>query len=194
MTFKLMKLPYSDDALEPIISSETISYHYGKHHQAYITNLNNLVKGTDNENKTLENIIKSTSGGIFNNAAQVFNHNFYWKSLTPNKETRLSEKLSTAIDSKFGSFDNFKKEFKQKAISNFGSGWTWLVKKEDSSVEIINTDDAKTIITSSGLIPLFVVDVWEHAYYIDYRNARPNYLESIWDIIDWNFASDNFDK
>ncbi len=192
MTFELPKLPYADNALEPVISAETISFHYGKHHQAYVTNLNNLIKGTDNESKSLEYIIKNSDGGLFNNAAQVYNHNFYWKSLTPNKGTKPNDALLTAINAKFSSLENFIKEFNQKAIGNFGSGWTWLVKKADGSVDIVNTDDAKTVLTDSSLTALFVVDVWEHAYYVDYRNARPGYLDKIWEIVNWDFANANF--
>lgn len=192
MTFELPPLPYADNALEPVISAETISYHYGKHHQAYVTNLNNLVKGTDNEGKSLEDIIKSSQGGLFNNAAQVWNHTFYWNSLTPNSSKAPSGALADAINQAFGSFDEFKQKFSQSAVGNFGSGWTWLVKNASGQLEIVNTDDADTVITNPQLTPLLVIDVWEHAYYVDYRNARPGYVEKFWDIVNWDFAASNF--
>lgn len=192
MTFELPPLPYADNALEPVISAETISYHYGKHHQAYVTNLNNLIKGTDNEGKSLEAIIKSSQGGLFNNAAQVWNHTFYWNSLTPNSSKAPSGALADAINKAFGSFAEFKQKFAQSAVGNFGSGWTWLVKNSAGELEIVNTDDAETVITNAELTPLFVIDVWEHAYYIDYRNARPGYVEKFWDIVNWDFAQKNF--
>ena len=191
MTHELPALPYADDALEPVISAETISYHYGKHHQAYVTNLNNLVPGTEFENMSLEDIIMKSSGGVFNNAAQVWNHTFYWNCLSPNGGGEPSGALAEAINAKFGSFEEFKKQFVQSAATNFGSGWTWLVKNADGSLEIFNTSNAGTPMTS-GKKALLTVDVWEHAYYIDYRNARPKYMEAFWALVNWDFASANF--
>ncbi|MDN7123429.1 superoxide dismutase [Pseudidiomarina terrestris] len=192
MAFELPALPYEKNALEPHISAETLEYHYGKHHAAYVSKLNDAVKGTDMENKSLEDIIKSSSGGVFNNAAQVWNHTFYWHCLSPNGGGEPSGELADAINSAFGSFDKFKEEFKAQAAGNFGSGWTWLVKKADGSVAIVNTDDADTPITNSAVTPLMTVDVWEHAYYIDYRNARPNYLDAFWNIVNWDFVAKNY--
>ncbi|OAT21514.1 superoxide dismutase [Fe] [Proteus myxofaciens] len=191
MSFELPKLPYPLDALEPHISKETLEYHYGKHHQTYVTNLNNLVKGTDLENKSLEEIIKSTDGGIFNNAAQVWNHTFYWNCLAPNAGGAPTGKIADAINSTFGSFDEFKKQFNDAAAKNFGSGWTWLVKKTDGSLAIVNTSNAATPISGDDK-PLLTVDVWEHAYYIDYRNARVKYLEEFWALVNWAFVEANF--
>jgi Fe-Mn family superoxide dismutase len=191
MAHELPALPYANDALAPTISAETIEYHYGKHHQTYVTNLNNLVPGTEFENASLEDIIMKASGGIFNNAAQVWNHTFYWNCLSPNGGGAPSGALADAINSAFGSFDEFKQKFSTSAATNFGSGWTWLVKNSDGGVEIVNTSNAANPMTD-GKIPLLTVDVWEHAYYIDYRNARPKYLESIWGIINWDFVARNF--
>ncbi len=191
MAFELPPLPYADDALEPTISAETISYHYGKHHQTYVNNLNNLVPGTEFENSTLEEIIQKSSGGIFNNAAQVWNHTFYWNCLTPNGQGQPAGELASAIDAAFGSFDEFKTQFSTSAATNFGSGWTWLVKNADGSLEIVNTSNAGNPLTS-GQTPLLTCDVWEHAYYIDYRNARPKYLEAFWGIVNWDFVAENF--
>ena len=167
-----------------------MEYHYGKHHAAYVNNLNNLVKGTENESKSLEEIIKSSSGGLFNNAAQVWNHTFYWNSMSPNGGGEPSGKVLEAINAKWGSFDAFKEEFNIMAAGNFGSGWTWLVKKTDGSLDIVNTDDAETPITTDD-VPLMTCDVWEHAYYIDYRNARPQYLEKFWNLVNWDFVASN---
>ncbi len=191
MAHELPALPYANDALAPTISAETIEYHYGKHHQTYVTNLNNLVPGTEFENAPLEDIIMKASGGIFNNAAQVWNHSFYWNCLSPNGGGAPSGALADAINSAFGSFDEFKQKFSTSAATNFGSGWTWLVKNSDGGVEIVNTSNAANPMTD-GKIPLLTIDVWEHAYYIDYRNARPKYLESIWGIINWDFVARNF--
>jgi len=191
MTHELPVLPYDKSALEPVISKETVEYHYSKHHQTYVTNLNNLVPGTEFESKGLEDIIRKSSGGVFNNAAQVWNHTFYWKCLTPKGSGKPSSALADAIDAKFGSLDEFKKQFTQSAITNFGSGWTWLVKDKDGSLEIVNTSNAGTPMTE-GKTALLTVDVWEHAYYVDYRNARPKYLEEIWKIIDWDFVAANY--
>ena len=190
MSFELPKLPYALDALEPHISKETLEYHYGKHHQTYVTNLNNLVKGTDLENKSLEELIKTTEGGIFNNAAQVWNHTFYWNCLAPNAGGAPTGKIAEAINKAFGSFEEFKKQFNDAAAKNFGSGWTWLVKKADGSLAIVNTSNAATPVSGEDK-PLLTVDVWEHAYYIDYRNARVKYLEDFWALVNWSFVEAN---
>ncbi|EKE82814.1 superoxide dismutase [Idiomarina xiamenensis] len=192
MAFELPALPYEKNALEPHISAETLEYHYGKHHAAYVSKLNDAIKGTSDENKSLEDIIKSSKGGLFNNAAQVWNHTFYWHCLSPNGGGKPSGDLAQAIDKAFGSFDKFKEEFSAQAAGNFGSGWTWLVKKSDGSVAIVNTDDAETPVTDSSVTPLMTVDVWEHAYYIDYRNARPDYLKAFWNLVNWEFVAKNF--
>jgi Fe-Mn family superoxide dismutase len=191
MAHELPALPYARDALAPVISEETLDYHYGKHHQTYVTNLNNLVAGTEHENSSLEDIIKSADGGIFNNAAQVWNHTFYWNCLSPNGGGEPGGALADAIASKFGSFDAFVEKFNTSAATNFGSGWTWLVKTADGGVDIVNTSNAGNPMTD-GLTPLLTIDVWEHAYYVDYRNARPQYLGEIWKIINWDFVAANF--
>ena len=191
MEHQLPPLPYPKDALQPIISAETLEYHHGKHHQAYVTNLNNLIKGTEFENSSLEEIILKSSGGIFNNAAQVWNHTFYWNCMKPNGGGAPSGELAGAIDKAFGSFDEFKKQFGQKAITTFGSGWAWLVKNADGSIALVSTSNADTPMTK-GQKALFTIDVWEHAYYVDYRNARPKYVEEFWNIVNWDFVADNF--
>jgi len=191
MAYELPPLPYAKDALEPTISAETLEYHYGKHHQTYVTNLNNLVPGTEFEGKSLEEIITKASGGIFNNAAQVWNHTFYWNCMTPNAKGTPEGDLAAAIDSTFGSFDEFKETFSKSAATNFGSGWTWLVKNADGSIAIVNTSNAGCPLTD-GQKPLLTVDVWEHAYYIDFRNARPKYLEAFWRLVNWDFVAENF--
>lgn len=191
MAFTLPELPYALDALEPRISKETLEYHYGKHHQTYVTNLNNLIEGTDMANDSLEDIVKKSSGGVFNNAAQVWNHTFYWNSLSPNGGGEPTGALADAINAKWGSVDNFKAEFNKSAAGNFGSGWTWLVKKADGSLDIVNTSNAGTPLTTDD-VPLLTCDVWEHAYYIDTRNSRPQYLENFWALVNWDFASKNF--
>ena len=188
--FSLPKLPYEIDALAPTISKETLEYHYGKHHQTYVNNLNNLTKDTEFANLSLEKIILKSSGGIFNNAAQIWNHTFYWNSLTPNSG-EPSGKLADAIKKRFGSFDEFKKLFTQSATSLFGSGWTWLVKNKDGELEIMNTSNANLPLKENKKA-LLTCDVWEHAYYIDYRNARATYLENFWKLANWNFAQENF--
>ncbi|KOR31536.1 superoxide dismutase [Achromatium sp. WMS2] len=188
MKHELPALPFDKTALTPVISAETIDYHYGKHHQAYVTNLNNLIPGTEFENLTLEEIIGKSSGGIFNNAAQVWNHSFYWQCLRPVGGSEPTAALAAAINQAFGSFAEFKTKFSQSAATNFGSGWTWLVKNNDGSLAIVNTSNAQTPLTQ-GQVPLLTVDVWEHAYYVDYRNARPKYLEEIWKIINWDFVA-----
>ena len=190
MAFTLPPLPYALDALAPTISKETLEFHYGKHHQAYVTNLNNLVAGTEFESASLEDIVKKSSGGIFNNAAQIWNHTFYWNSLSPNGGGEPSGALLDAINAKWGSVAAFKEAFNKSAAGNFGSGWTWLVKKADGSLDIVNTSNAATPLTTDD-VPLLPCDVWEHAYYIDYRNARPKYLESFWAIVNWDFAAAN---
>ena len=191
MAHELPALPYEMNALEPTISQETLEFHYGKHHQTYVTNLNNLVPGTEFENASLEEIVMKSSGGIFNNAAQIWNHTFYWNGLSPNGGGAPSGALADAINAAFGSFDAFKEKFAQSAATNFGSGWTWLVKNADGGVEIVNTSNAANPMTD-GKTPLLTVDVWEHAYYIDYRNARPKYLGEIWNLINWDFVAGNF--
>lgn len=191
MAFELPALPYEKNALEPHISAETLEYHYGKHHQAYVTKLNDLTQGSDDENRSLEEIIKSASGGLFNQAAQVWNHTFYWHCLSPNGGGQPPAALSEAINARFGSFEAFKDEFKARAEGNFGAGWTWLIKADDGGVDIINTDDADTPI-AHGQTPLLAIDVWEHAYYIDYRNARAKYLDAVWNVVNWEFVAQNF--
>lgn len=190
MAHTLSALPYAMDALAPIISKETLEFHYGKHHQAYVTNLNNLIPGTEFESASLEEIVKKSSGGIFNNAAQVWNHTFYWNSMAPNAGGEPTGKLADAIKAKWGSVAAFKEAFNKSAAGNFGSGWTWLVKKADGSLDIVNTSNAATPLTTTD-VALLTCDVWEHAYYIDYRNARPKYLESFWSLVNWSFAAKN---
>ena len=192
MSFELPPLPYNRDALVPYISEETLDFHYGKHHQAYVTNLNNLVEGTENADKSLEEVVRSSEGGLFNNAAQVWNHTFYWNSLAPNAGGAPTGALGDAINATFGSYDDFKAKFTASAAGNFGSGWTWLVKNAAGELEIVNTSNAGTVITDESLTPLLTCDVWEHAYYVDYRNARPEYLKNFWEIVNWDFASANF--
>ncbi len=190
MSFELPALPYAKDALAPHISAETLEYHYGKHHQAYVTNLNNLIKGSPFEGKALEEIVKGSDGGIFNNAAQVWNHTFYWHCLAPNAGGEPTGDVLAAINHAFGSVEAFKKQFTEAAIKNFGSGWTWLVKNSDGSLSIVSTSNAGTPLTT-GAKPLLTVDVWEHAYYIDYRNARPVYLDNFWALVNWEFVAQN---
>ncbi len=191
MEHKLPPLPYALDALQPTISKETLEFHYGKHHQAYVTNLNNLIKGSEFENDSLEDIIRKSSGGIFNNAAQIWNHTFYWNSMAPNGGGEPKGKVAEAIKQKWGGFAEFKEAFNKSAAGNFGAGWTWLVKKADGSVDIVNTSNAATPLTSTDTA-LLTVDVWEHAYYIDFRNRRPDYLASWWNLVNWDFAEKNF--
>jgi len=192
MSIELPALPYARNALAPTISEETIDYHYGKHHNAYVTNLNKMIEGSADADKSLEEIIRSSTGGIFNNAAQIWNHTFYWNSLAPNAGGEPSGKLADAIDAAFGSFEEFQEKFTANAAGNFGSGWTWLVKNADGSLAIVNTSNADTPITDESVTPLLTVDVWEHAYYVDYRNARPEYLKNFWEIANWEFAAENF--
>lgn len=192
MAFELPALPYEKNALEPHISAETLDFHYGKHHATYVTKLNGLVEGTDMADKSLEEIVKSSSGGVFNNAAQIWNHTFYWNSLSPNGGGEPSGALADAINAKWGSFDDFKAAFNDKAVNNFGSSWTWLVKTADGGLDIVNTSNAATPLTEEGVTPLMTVDLWEHAYYIDYRNLRPKYMEAFWALVNWDFAAENF--
>jgi Fe-Mn family superoxide dismutase len=191
MTHELPPLPFARDALEPVISAETIDFHYGKHHQAYVTNLNNLVTGTEFEDASLEDIVLKAEGGIFNNAAQVWNHTFYWNGLSTDGGGQPTGNLGAAIQRSFGSFERFKDAFIKSAVGNFGSGWTWLVRKHDGSVAVVNTSNAANPMRD-GLTPLLTIDVWEHAYYIDYRNARPKYLDEIWKLVNWDFVAVNY--
>ncbi len=192
MSFELPALPYAKDALAPHISAETIEYHYGKHHQTYVTNLNNLIAGSEFEGLSLEEIVKKSSGGIFNNAAQVWNHTFYWNSLSPNGGGSPAGGLAHAIDRTFGSFEQFKEEFTKTAVTTFGSGWAWLVKKPNGGLDLVSTSNAATPLTA-GQTPILTCDVWEHAYYIDFRNLRPKYLEAFWALVNWEFASANYE-
>lgn len=191
MTHQLPTLPYAMDALAPHISKETLEFHYGKHHKAYVDKLNALIPGTEFEKATLEDIVKKAKGGMFNQAAQIWNHTFYWHSLSPKGGGEPSGKLADAIKQSFGSFEAFKKEFSDKAAGQFGSGWAWLVKKSDAKLAVATTGNAETPITGSDK-PLLTCDVWEHAYYIDYRNARPKYIEAWWKLVNWEFAAKNF--
>ncbi|ASQ44680.1 superoxide dismutase [Legionella clemsonensis] len=190
MAFTLPPLPYAMDALEPHISKETLEYHYGKHHSTYVTNLNKLISGTEFENLSLEAIIKQSSGGIFNNAAQVWNHTFYWHCLSPNGGDEPTGKIGDAIGKHFGSFAKFKEEFSQVAATTFGSGWAWLVQDDKGALKIMSTSNAGTPMTE-GLKALLTCDVWEHAYYIDYRNARPEYIKEFWSLVNWDFVASN---
>lgn len=191
MEHQLPELPYAKDALAPHISAETLEYHYGKHHATYVSKLNAALPGTEYADMSLEDIIvKAPAGGLFNNAAQVWNHTFYWNSLSPQGGKDPAGDLATAINSAFGSVADFKQKFTDTAVANFGSGWTWLVAGKDGKLQIVNTDDAGNPL-QQGLKPLLTCDVWEHAYYIDYRNARPKYLEAFWNIVNWDFAARN---
>ncbi len=191
MKHELPPLPYEKTALEPFITAETLEYHYGKHHQAYVTNLNNLIVGTEFEDLPLEEIVRKSSGGIFNNAAQVWNHTFYWSCMKPNGGGQPTGALAEAIDKAFGSFDAFKEAFTKCAVTTFGSGWAWLVRNADGSVALVSTGNAGCPLTS-GQTPLLTCDVWEHAYYIVYRNARPKYVEDFFGVINWDFVAANF--
>jgi Fe-Mn family superoxide dismutase len=192
MSFELPDLPYAKDALEPHISAETLDYHHGKHHAAYVANLNKLLPGTEFEGKSLDEIVASApAGGIFNNAAQVWNHTFYWNCMSPAGGGEPTGELADAIDAAFGSFAGFKEKFSASAATNFGSGWTWLVKNADGGLEIVNTSNAGSPLTG-GQTPVLTIDVWEHAYYVDTRNARPKYIENWWNLVNWDFAARNF--
>lgn len=187
---QLPDLPYAADALEPHISAETLMYHHGKHHAAYVDKLNEMIEGTEYETATLEEIIEKASGELFNNAAQVWNHSFYWNCMSPDGGGEPEGALAAAIADKFGNFGKFRRSFADIAISNFGSGWTWLAMKRGGDLEIVNTDDAGNPIVC-GFLPLLACDVWEHAYYIDYRNARPDYIDAFWKLVDWKFVARN---
>jgi len=191
MVHTLPILPYAKDALAPHMSAETLEYHYGKHQQAYVTNLNNLIAGTDFEQMTLEELVLKSSGGLFNNAAQVWNHTFFWNCLSPQGGGAPSGVLAEAIDQTFGSFTAFKEAFTKTAVTTFGSGWGWLVKTQDGKLELLSTSNAGTPATS-GKKPLLTCDVWEHAYYIDYRNLRPKFVEAFWNLVNWDFVAANF--
>lgn len=194
MAFELPALPYAINALEPHISQETLEYHHGKHHNTYVVKLNGLIEGTELENQSLEEIIKTSTGGVFNNAAQIWNHTFYWHCLSPNGGGEPTGEVADAIVKAFGSFEEFKAKFTDAAINNFGSSWTWLVKKADGSLEIVNTSNAATPLTEEGTTPLLTVDLWEHAYYIDYRNVRPDYMNGFWALVNWDFVAENLAK
>ena len=189
MAIELPPLPWARDALAPHISAETIDYHYGKHHQTYVTNLNNLIKGTEFENQDLLAIVRKSQGGVFNNAAQIWNHTFYWNCLKPNGGGEPTGRLADAINKAFGGFVQFKDEFSKLSIGTFGSGWGWLVQRADKSLGLVSTSNAGTPITGSDR-PLLTCDVWEHAYYIDYRNARPKYVEAFWNLANWEFVAE----
>ena len=191
MVHELPPLPYAMNALAPHLSQETLEYHYGKHHKTYVDNLNKLIPGTEFESLSLEDIVKKASGGIFNNAAQVWNHTFYWNCLSPHGGGEPGSALAAAIKQKFNSFASFKEQFTQCAVTTFGSGWTWLVKNPDGSLELVSTSNAGTPLTQ-GKTALLTCDVWEHAYYIDYRNARPKYVESFWNLVNWDFVAKQF--
>jgi Fe-Mn family superoxide dismutase len=188
MAIELPALPYDRTALEPHISAETIDYHYGKHHRAYVDNLNKLIPGTEFESMALEDIIRRAQGAVFNNAAQVWNHTFYWNCLKPGGGGEPSGALADALTKAFGSVDKFKEEFTRTAIGTFGSGWAWLVQRPDGSLGLASTSNAATPLTGED-VPLLTCDVWEHAYYIDYRNARPKYVEMFWNLVNWDFAA-----
>ncbi|GAB3519931.1 superoxide dismutase [Fe] [Photobacterium alginatilyticum] len=191
MAFELPALPYAINALEPHISQETLEYHHGKHHNTYVVKLNGLVEGTELAEKSLEEIIKTSTGGVFNNAAQIWNHTFYWHCLSPNAGGEPTGEVADAIVKAFGSFEEFKAKFTDSAINNFGSSWTWLVKKADGSLDIVNTSNAGTPLTEEGVTPLLTVDLWEHAYYIDFRNLRPDYMNAFWALVNWEFVAKN---
>jgi Fe-Mn family superoxide dismutase len=181
------------NALEPHISAETLEFHYDKHHASYVSKLNNLIEGSEFETASLEDIIKNASGAIFNNGAQVWNHTFYWNCMSPDGGGEPKGTLATALDEAFGDLDSFKQQFSQRAIDNFGSGWTWLVKNAEGKLQIVNTSNAGNPLTDNKQ-PLLTCDVWEHAYYIDYRNARPKYLEAFWQLVNWDFVARQFEQ
>jgi Fe-Mn family superoxide dismutase len=191
MAIQLPELPYSKDALTPHISAETLDYHYGKHHKAYVDNLNNLIKGTDMENMGLDEIVRKSTGGVFNNAAQIWNHTFYWHCLSPKGGGEPTGEVKAAIEKNFGSFATFKEKFTEASVKTFGSGWAWLVKKSDGTLVIESTSNADTPLKDISKRALLTCDVWEHAYYIDYRNSRPNYLAAFWNLVNWDFVAKN---
>jgi Fe-Mn family superoxide dismutase len=190
MAFELPALPYGRDALSPHISAETIDFHYGKHHQAYVTKLNELIAGTAHAHQELEDVVRTSQGPVFNNAAQVWNHTFYWHSMSPAGGGEPRGDIKASIDASFGSFSNFKDLFSKAALGQFGSGWAWLVKEDSGKLAIVTTANAATPITQAHA-PVLTCDVWEHAYYIDYRNARANYINAWWNLVNWDFASQN---
>lgn len=192
MAIELPALPYARDALAPHISEETLDFHYGKHHQTYVDKLNGLIPGTEFDGKSLEEIVKTSSGGVFNNAAQIWNHSFYWNCLSPNGGGEATGSVAEAINTAFGSFDKFQETFNNSAVNNFGSSWTWLVKNADGTLAIVNTSNAATPLTEEGVTPILTVDLWEHAYYVDYRNARPAYLTAFWNLVNWDFVNECF--
>ena len=192
MSITLPALPYELNALEPHISQETLEYHYGKHHKTYVDKLNELIAGGEYANQALEDIIRTAQGGVFNNAAQVWNHTFYWHCLSPQGGGKPTGSLAAAIDKAFGSFDAFKEKFSQTAITTFGSGWAWLVKNKAGALELVSTSNADTPLRHADQKALLTCDVWEHAYYIDYRNARPKYVEAFWNLVNWDFVAQNF--
>lgn len=193
MRFELEKLPYAKDALEPYISAKTLEYHHGKHHQTYVNNLNNLTENNQWSNHTLEQLIEQTSGPLFNNASQVWNHTFYWHCLTPHADGAPKGELAAAIDTYFGSFEQFKAQFTQAAMGQFGSGWAWLCKNASGALEIRATSNAGNPMTEN-CVPLLTCDVWEHAYYIDTHNNRGQYLTNFWELVNWSFVADNLAK
>ena len=190
MAIELPALPYDRTALEPVISAETIDYHYGKHHKAYVDNLNKMIEGTEFAGMALEDIIRKSQGAMFNNAAQAWNHTFYWNCLKPNGGGEPSGKLADAIKAGFGDFAKFKEQFGDTAVKTFGSGWAWIVQRPDGALAVVSTPNAATPLTGEDT-PLLTCDVWEHAYYIDYRNARPKYVESFWSLVNWDFVASN---
>ena len=190
MAFELPNLPYAYDALAPHISKETLEFHHDKHHAAYVNRLNELTKGTPQEKESLEQIIKSASGVLFNQAGQHFNHSFYWKSLAPKAGGEAKGPIADAIKKSFGDFAAFKKQFSDTAAGHFGSGWAWLIRDKDGSLKVTGTHDADCPIKHDQH-PLLTCDVWEHAYYIDYRNARPKYIEAFWNLVNWDFVNQN---
>ena len=193
MAFELPALPYAKNALAPVISAETMEYHYGKHHQTYVANINKLIAGSEFEKSPLEEIILKATGGVFNNAAQVWNHTFFWQCMCPKGSGEPTGPLAEAISRKFGSFDDFRKKFVEAAVTQFGSGWAWLVKNADGSLSIEQTSNAGNPLTA-GKTPLLTCDVWEHAYYIDFRNRRADFVEAFFKLIDWRFVEQNFVK
>ena len=191
MTHELPPLPYALNALEPHISAETMEFHHGKHHKTYVEKLNELIKGTEFENMPLETIVQRADGGVFNNAAQHWNHTFFWQCMAPGAGGKPSERIGRAIDASFGSFDKFKDEFSTAAAELFGSGWAWLVKRADGSLAIEALSNADTPVKNRERAVL-TLDVWEHAYYIDYRNARPEFIDAFWNVVNWEFAAQNY--
>ena len=193
MAFVLPELPYARNALAPHISEETVNYHYGKHHQGYVNKLNEVSKGTDNEKKSLDELVRTSTGSIYNLSAQIVNHTFYWNSLSPNGGGEPKGQIAEAINKRWGNFGEFKKEFSQVAAGHFGSGWAWLVKDSENNLKVVGGHDAHNP-TTDGLVPILTCDVWEHAYYVDYRNDRVKYIEAWWSLVNWDFANKNFES